>query len=97
MQQQWGRGPLVWRWLLITHDLFVGDSGIEATTGYTSSSACVVIAGFGTTQSNLVEQCDIGTFNPGGNRLPCSPCASGYTTLEAGARNESDCVVQPGW
>eukprot|EP00775_Hariotina_reticulata_P003780 gene3780-4039_t len=79
---------------MVTLDVF---TGVDATTGYTSSSDCVVIAGFGTTQSNLVEQCDIGTFNPGGNRLPCSPCASGFTTLAAGARNASDCVVQPGW
>jgi hypothetical protein len=78
----------------VTMDMF---TGVPATEGYTSEVACVLLAGWGTTQSNLVEKCLIGSFNPGGNRQPCTDCASGYTTRQEASVNVSQCVVQPGW
>eukprot|EP00775_Hariotina_reticulata_P003781 gene3781-4040_t len=78
----------------MTVDMF---TGVPATEGYTSESACVLQAGWGTTQSNLVEQCRVGTFNTGGNRQPCTECPSGYTTRQEASTNSSQCVVQPGW
>jgi hypothetical protein len=78
----------------VTMDVF---SGVPATSGYMGEGSCVLLPGHGTTQSNLAEMCQRGSWNPGGNRSPCQECASGYITLQEGSRNASDCVIQPGW
>lgn len=61
------------------------------------SMTCHRACRWGTTQSNIVEQCQRGYFNVGLNRSPCTECPIGYTTLEVGSTNSSACVIQPGW
>ncbi|KAF8061892.1 Svep1 [Scenedesmus sp. PABB004] len=68
-----------------------------APAGYSSEQECLVPPGWGTTTTDQVQRCDPGTFNPGRNREPCQPCATGFTTLAPGATSSDACVVQPGW
>jgi hypothetical protein len=63
---------------------------------YTSEAACLVKPGWGTT-STVPEECKVGTFNEGKNRLPCHHCSTGWTTVEKGKIAESQCVIQAGW
>lgn len=64
--------------------------------GFTSELECKVDAGFGLTET-AVEECQIGFYNPGQNRLPCTACAAGYTTLATQQDAETDCVIKKGW
>lgn len=72
------------------------DGTTSPTTGYTSELECKVMPGWGTT-SSIVEQCKVGTYNAGKNRLPCTACPAGMTTLAEGSLTIADCVIQPGW
>jgi hypothetical protein len=65
-------------------------------TCYTSVAACKVDAGFGLTET-AVEECQIGFYNAGQNRLPCTACAAGYTTLATQQDAATDCVIRKGW
>jgi len=65
--------------------------------GYTDESACKVDAGWGMTDSSVVEICEVGFYNPGQDRLPCTACPNGYTTLSTGSDSSDDCVIRPGW
>lgn len=71
-------------------------TGVAATSGWTSEAACLLRPGWGTT-ATMPERCQLGSWNAGGNRLPCTACPSGYTTLQEGSTLAEDCVVQPGW
>ncbi len=69
----------------------------EARVGlYTSEAACLVQPGWGTT-STIPQQCPVGTFNAGKNRLPCQQCPAGMTTEAVEKTSDAACVVQPGW
>lgn len=68
-----------------------------ATAGYTSGSDCFVRPGWGMPESSEAELCKVGFYNTGRNRLPCTPCPSGHTTLAEGASSLFACVVKPGW
>jgi hypothetical protein len=65
-------------------------------TGYTSEAACKVDAGYGLTET-AVEECQIGFYNAGQNRLPCTACTAGYTTLDTKQDSPLDCVIRKGW
>eukprot|EP00775_Hariotina_reticulata_P003830 gene3830-4087_t len=70
--------------------------GAAPANGYTDQSACKVDAGWGATESS-VEICEVGFYNSGQNRLPCTACPTGYTTLDTGASSIADCVIGAGW
>eukprot|EP00775_Hariotina_reticulata_P003324 gene3324-3601_t len=67
------------------------------TNGYTDQTDCKVDDGWGMTESSVVEICQVGFYNPGQNRLPCTACPNGYTTLGTGSNTSTDCVIRPGW
>lgn len=79
---------------MFTPDLL--EDAVSPAGGYTSEDACKLQPGWGMTQT-MVERCQVGTFNPGKNRLPCESCPNGYTTLGEGKTSRADCVLQPGW
>jgi hypothetical protein len=64
--------------------------------GYTSELSCLVLAGWGTTETS-VDICLVGFYNPGKNRNPCLPCDNGYTTLGTNSTTANDCVIKAGW
>lgn len=64
--------------------------------GYTNESSCLVLAGWGTTET-AVDICQVGFYNAGKNRVPCQPCANGYTTLGTNSTAVSNCVIKAGW
>jgi hypothetical protein len=70
--------------------------GAAPDKGFTDQSACKVDAGWGMTEGSA-ETCEVGFYNPGLNRLPCTTCPTGYTTLGTGASSIGDCVIRPGW
>jgi hypothetical protein len=63
---------------------------------YTSEAACLVKPGWGTT-STIPQECPLGTFNEGKNRLPCQHCPTGFTTEDTAKTSADACVVQAGW
>uniref|UniRef100_A0A383VRV3 Tyrosine-protein kinase ephrin type A/B receptor-like domain-containing protein n=1 Tax=Tetradesmus obliquus TaxID=3088 RepID=A0A383VRV3_TETOB len=63
---------------------------------YTSDADCLVKPGWGTT-STIPQECPVGTYNEGKNRLPCKQCGTGWTTVSTGRTSESQCVIQAGW
>ena len=56
----------------------------------------MVAAGWGMT-TTAPQRCPVGTYNAGQNRLPCTPCATGLTTVADGRTSATQCVVQAGW
>jgi hypothetical protein len=69
-------------------------------TAATSASACVVPPGFGWTNSstNVAGQasvCPSGTFNPGYNRQPCTPCGAGSITTDGAGASSPDACYTP--
>lgn len=87
------------RCLMCSPNMFTLDvlNNVEAAEGYTREQDCKVAPGWGTTNTQDVVMCPVGTYNAGGNRLPCQPCAQGFTTLGSGKVSDADCVLQPGW
>lgn len=80
-------------------NMYTADKWGDAAppNGYTNESACLVLGGWGTTETS-VEICQVGFYNEGKNRLPCQPCANGYTTLGTNSTNATtDCVIKAGW
>ncbi|KAF6264065.1 hypothetical protein COO60DRAFT_1663488 [Scenedesmus sp. NREL 46B-D3] len=79
-------------------DMFTLDvlEGAPRSGLYTSEAACLVKPGWGTT-ATIPQECPVGTFNEGKNRLPCQQCETGLTTVDVGKTSEDQCVVQAGW
>jgi len=65
-------------------------------TGYKNQTECLVDAGWGTTETS-VDICQVGFYNAGQNRLPCTPCDNGYTTLGTNPTSANNCVIKAGW
>jgi len=66
--------------------------------GYTSYEACKVAAGWGVVSETTVEACQVGFYNVGQNRLPCTACPEGYSTAGNTSTASSACdVVQAGF
>jgi len=66
--------------------------------GFTSFEACKVAPGWGVVSETTVEPCQVGFYNAGQNRLPCTACPEGWTTLGNASTSASDCnVLQPGF
>lgn len=65
-------------------------------TGYKNQTECLVDAGWGTTETS-VDICQVGFYNVGQNRLPCTPCDNGYTTLGTNSTSVNNCVIKAGW
>jgi hypothetical protein len=65
-------------------------------TGYKNQTECLVAAGWGTTETS-VDICQVGFYNVGKNRNPCTPCTNGYTTLGTNSTLATDCVIKAGW
>jgi hypothetical protein len=70
------------------------------TTAATSESACVVPPGFGWSASSTnpagnATACPAGSFNPGYNRQPCTPCGGGSITTDAAGASSADACYTP--
>jgi hypothetical protein len=64
-----------------------------ASTGSTSSSACVVNAGFGLMSDNTVQQCPVESFSLGGSvDAQCQACPSNSKSRQPGADSPAKCV-----
>jgi hypothetical protein len=72
------------------------ERALNAGDLYISEAACLVKAGWGTT-STIPQECPVGTYNAGKNRLACQHCDTGFTTVGTAKTSGDACVVQPGW
>jgi hypothetical protein len=79
-----------------TADVLADNRALNPGELYTNETACLVKPGWGTT-ATIPQECPVGTYNAGNNRLPCQHCTTGLTTLAAGKTSAAQCVIQPGW
>jgi hypothetical protein len=66
--------------------------------GFTSPMACLTRPGFGY-NGRVAAKCPVGSYNTGGNQLPCTRCAEGLSTPDNATAqvSEANCTLAAGF
>jgi hypothetical protein len=75
-------------------EIFTSDG--QGKQGFTSPTACRIIAGYGY-EGPLILKCPVGSYNPAGNAAACTRCPTGFTTDDDALKQASfaDCYLAP--
>ncbi|GBF88754.1 hypothetical protein Rsub_01655 [Raphidocelis subcapitata] len=75
-----------------------GEGLATQAAGATSEAACLAPPGWGyDAEHNRAVPCPPGSYNPGWNTAPCTPCGEGLITVGNSSTGPSACLVPAGW